>query len=150
MTGTRRRRGRPPKRDAKSAAERMAEMRARKRAAGLRPVQSWVAELAPEYSDHMRLDARSLALHSAVARRLVDDPSLLGKAKAILERWKRASVPPSPRYFADWERVMRRRPEQVAAFLVSMSDEAVRLRQSSPFAPLVTPEERERIYEAFR
>lgn len=125
-------------------------MRARKREAGLRLTQAWVPLAPTPYSDHMRLDARSLALHSAVARKLLGDPSLVDRARATLARWKRMAPRPRPTHFGEWERVMRRRPEQLAGFLVSMSDDAVRLRQSSPFAPLLSEEERTRIYAAFR
>lgn len=141
--------GRPRKADALTAAERMANMRARKRKAGLRLVQSWVAETAPVYSDHMRLDARSLALHCAIARKLLTDPALVRRARETLARWKRDASKPLPSYFEEWAEVMRRRPEEVAGFLVSMSDDAVRLRQSSPFAPLLSAEERAQIYAAF-
>jgi hypothetical protein len=34
--------------------------------------------------------------------------------------------------------------------LVSRSERATRLRQSSPFAGVLTPAERRRVYEAFR
>jgi hypothetical protein len=35
-------------------------------------------------------------------------------------------------------------------FMTSLRDKAVRLRQSSPFAGLLTPQERRRVYDAFR
>jgi hypothetical protein len=57
---------------------------------------------------------------------------------------------PLPSYFAEWERIVRRQPAVVAEFIVTMSEEATPLRQSSPFSPLLTPEERNRIFEAFR
>jgi hypothetical protein len=98
----------------------------------------------------MRLDARSLALHCAVARKVLADPSLVEQARLTLSRWKASSPRPRPNYFAEWERLMRARPERIAGFLVSMSDDAVRLRQSSPFAPLLSAEERARIYAAFQ
>jgi hypothetical protein len=142
--------GRPRKPDALSAAERMANMRARRKDAGLRLVQAWVPEVPPLYSDHMRLDARSLALHCAVARQLLEDPTLLDRARATLALWKRAAPRPRPGYFAEWERIMRRPLEEIAGFIVSMSEDAVRLRQSSPFAPLLSPQQRRRIYAAFR
>lgn len=141
--------GRPRKPDASSPAQRMARMRARRKDAGLRLVQTWVPELPGLYSDHMRLDARSLVLHCAVARKLLEDPTLVDRARATLASWKRNAPRPRPGYFAEWERMMRRPPEEIAGFLASMSDDAVRLRQCSPFAPLLSPEQRRRIYAAF-
>jgi hypothetical protein len=135
---------------APGAAERMRASRDRRRSAGLRLVQSWVATTPAIYSDHQRLDARSLAIHSLVARKLVADPGLLVRARENLQRWKKNSAQPLPTYFAEWERIVRRQPAEVAAFLVTMNEDATRLRQSSPFSPLLTAEERNRIFEAFR
>lgn len=89
-------------------------------------------------------------MHCVVARKLMADPGLLARARENLQRWKSNSALPLPSYFAEWERIFRRPPEEVAGFLVTMSEEATRLRQSSPFSPLLSPEERNRIYEAFR
>jgi hypothetical protein len=142
--------GRPRKPGAPGAAERMRASRERKRRAGLRLQQSWVSNTPTVYSDHQRLDARSLALHSLVARKLMADPRLIERARENLQRWKKNSSRPLPSYFAEWERVFRLQPAEVAGFLVTMNDDATRLRQSSPFSPLLTAEERARIYAAFR
>jgi len=128
----------------------MRASRERKRAAGLRLVQAWVTDAPLLYSDHQHLDARSLALHSLVARKIMADPELLNQARGNLARWKLNAPQPLPSYFEEWERILGRRPAEVAGFLVSMSEDATRLRQSSPFAPLLTPDERDRIYTAFR
>lgn len=142
--------GRPRKPGAPGPAARMRASRERRRKAGLRLQQSWVSDAPPVYSDHQHLDARSLALHSLVARKLMADPALLKRAREILQRWKKNSPRPLPSYFAEWERVFRLQPAEVAGLLVAMNDDATRLRQSSPFAPLLTAEERLRVYEAFR
>ena len=98
----------------------------------------------------MRLDARSLALHSLVACKVLKDPTLIAEAHANLRRWKKQATDPVPSYFAEWERILRLAPQQVAGFLVSMSEASTRLRQSSPFATLLTPDERSRVYAAFQ
>jgi hypothetical protein len=113
-------------------------------------VQSWVATAPPVYSDHQHLDARSLALHSLVGRKLMANPELLKQARETLLRWKMKAPQPLPSYFTEWGRILKRRPAEVAGFLVNMSEDATRLRQSSPFAPLLTSEERGKIYAAFR
>jgi hypothetical protein len=142
--------GRPRKPGAPPAAERMRASRERKRRAGLRLRQTWVSNAPTVYSDHQHLDARSLALHSLVARKLMADPALIKRARENLRRWKKNSSRPLPSYFAEWERVFRLQPAVVAGLLVTMNDDATRLRQSSPFAPLLTREERASIYAAFR
>ena len=141
--------GRPRKAGAPTAAQRMQASRARKRKAGLRLVQTWVSDVPATYSDHMRLDARSLALHAAVARKLLANPSLIDQARSTLDRWKGLHGPNLPSYFDEWERVLQRRPEEVAGMIVSMTEDATRLRQSSPFVNVLTPSERSKIFEAF-
>ena len=141
--------GRPRKAGAPTAAQRMQASRARKRKAGLRLVQTWVSDAPVTYSDHMRLDARSLALHAAVARKLLENPSLIDQARSTLERWKELHGPNLPSYFDEWERMLQRRPEEVAGMIVSMTEDATRLRQSSPFVNVLTPSERSKIFEAF-
>ena len=142
--------GRPRKPDALTPAERMRASRARKRKAGFRTLQTWVSTAPRVYSDHMRLDARSLALHCLVARKIMSNPALLDEARSNLVRWKAQAPKSLPPYFEEWERILLRRPEEVAGFLASMTEEATRLRQSSPFAMLLRPEERAKIYAAFR
>ena len=113
-------------------------------------MQTWVSTGPLVYSDHMHLDARSLALHCLVARKLMANPALLEQAHSTLRRWSAQASQPLPAYFAEWERILERPPEQIAGFLVQMSDDATRLRQSSPFATLLTQEERSRVYAAFQ
>ena len=142
--------GRPRMPDALTPSERMRASRARKRKAGFRTVQTWVTTAPRVYADHMRLDARSLALHCLVARKIVSNPALVEQARSNLLRWKEQACGSLPSYFEEWERILLRRPEEVAGFLASMTEEATRLRQSSPFAALLRPEERSRVYAAFQ
>lgn len=125
-------------------------MRDRKRKAGLRLTQCWISAVPAEYSDHQLLDARSLALHCLVARRLVAEPELVAKASENLSRWRQKVPDSAAAWFGEWEKVLRLTPRQIAAFLAEMSPEAIRLRQSSPFVVLVTKEERKRVFAAFR
>jgi hypothetical protein len=142
--------GRPRKPDAPDAAERMRTARERKRRAGFRLHQSWVNAGPQVYSDHQRLDARSLAMHCLVAKKLLANPALIAQARSTLARWRARAAEPVPSYFLEWKRILEGSPEEIAAFLASMREDATRLRQSSPFTNLLTPEERARIFEAFR
>jgi hypothetical protein len=112
--------------------------------------QSWSSTAPKVYSDHQRLDARSLALHCLVARKLLANPALITRARCTLARWRARATEPVPSHFLEWGRVLEGSPEEIAAFLASVHEDATRLRQSSPFSKLVTPEERARIYAAFR
>jgi hypothetical protein len=137
-----------------TAAERMRRYRARRRAAGLKQERRWVSSRgqAPAvFSDHAVLDARSLALHCLIARKISRDPRLLLVARKNLAAWTRARDPRErPTCFKEWEAVLRWPWPRIAALITSMSEQATRLRQSSPFPGVLDPQERRRVYEAFR
>jgi hypothetical protein len=147
------RRGRPPKANAMTAAERMRAYRKRKRDAGLKNVRRWEPEEGADvrqYSDHRILDARSLAMHCKIAQKISRDSDLLDKAKANLERWSAKSIDPQPQYIHEWQEILDRPWPEIAEIITSMSEDATRLRSSSPFAGVLTADEREQIYAAFR
>lgn len=153
MKKTSNKRGRPKKADAKSAAERMRAYRKRKRDAGLKNVRRWepVDGLpASRYSDHRILDARSLAMHCKIVQKISQDPHLLEKAKANLSRWSTKTDGPKPRYLVEWQEILEKPWPKVAEIMTSMSENAIRLRSSSPFAGVLNDKEREQVYAAFR
>ena len=136
-----------------SPAERMRAYRARKRAAGLKVVTAWLpasSENLTSYSDHRLLDARSLALHCKIAHRISKDQSLLIIPQQNLRRWSERSPDQVPYYIKEWQKILAQPWPNVAAFITSCTENAIRLRQSSPFAGVLAPLERKRIYEAFR
>jgi hypothetical protein len=142
----------PPARDP-TAAERMRRYRAAKRSAGLRLKREWVEAPAappPPFSDHAVLEARSLALHCMIARRLHARPELLGKARDNLDRWSRRWSGSPPGYLTQWRAVLSRPLPELLAFITSTTPEAARLRQSTPLVGILSPLERKRVYEAFR
>ena len=89
-------------------------------------------------------------MHCLVARKLLADPALIARARSTLARWRAQAAEPVPSYFLEWGRILERSPAEIAEFLASMREDATRLRQSSPFTNFLTPEERARIFEAFR
>jgi hypothetical protein len=135
-----------------SAAERMRRMRQRRKAAGFRPVTAWQpAKLAPApYSSHRLLEARSLAMHAVIARKIEHDPKLLAVPRRNLARWRTRWPDEPPAWFSEWHAILKRPWQEIAALITEPSENAARLRQSSPFAGVLTPAERDRIYEAFR
>jgi hypothetical protein len=136
-----------------SAAERMRRWRERRKAAGLKPVVSWVSKegrAQPTYSSHRLLDARSLAMHVVIARKIERDPALLAVARRNLERWSAQRQGDVPPWLKEWRGVLRQPWPRVAALITDPGEHATRLRQSSPFAGVLTNEERWRIHEAFR
>lgn len=93
---------------------------------------------------HTWIDRRSRALHEAVAARIEARPELLDVARANLARWiAHARVPA----LAEWQRLLDELPLPDLLSLLRADDEtAARLRQSSPFAGILTPEERREIF----
>jgi hypothetical protein len=135
------------------AAERMRRLRARRKALGLKPVVRWVDEAPgtrPPWSDHRLLDARSLAMHATIAEKVALNPALLDIARSNLDRWEAQRPGNRPRWLVEWRSLLERPWSEVAAAMTDLTDEAARLRQSSPFAGVLTPEERRRIRDAFR
>ncbi len=146
-------RGRPKKADAKPAAERMRAYRKRKRDAGLISVRRWEpvdGSPSGRFSDHRILEARSLAMHCKIVQKISRDPRLLEKAKANLSRWRAKIDGPKPRYFEEWREILEKPWPAIAEMMTSMSEDAIRLRSSSPFAGILNEKEREQIYAAFR
>ena len=96
---------------------------------------------------HEWIDQRSLALHEAVAAKLEADPTLLNVARVNLHRWLSTSARPA---LIEWRQVLDAMPlPQLVALLRSTSEHATRMRQSSPFAGLLTPEERQSILDRY-
>jgi hypothetical protein len=92
---------------------------------------------------HEWIDRRSLALHEAVAAKLQARPDLLDATRRNLRRWLDARPVPALR---EWQDLVDRLPlAELLALLRSPDDSAARLRQSSPFAGILTPEERRAI-----
>jgi hypothetical protein len=96
---------------------------------------------------HEWIDRRSLALHEAVAAKLEAQPQLLDVARTNLQRWLSAN--PSA-VLREWWQLLDVTPlPALLVLLRSPGDEATRLRQSSPFAGLLTQEERQSILNTY-
>jgi hypothetical protein len=140
---------RPRTGQALSPAERVRRYRQRRRAAGLRAVTRWHAR-APGWSDHRIAEAKSLALHVLAARRIAADPRLLDRARATVKRWLERYGERPPAALREWQGLLERPWQEVAARATELSDDAARLRQSSPLATLLSEAERRRVHDAFR
>ena len=136
-----------------SAAERMRRLRERRKGEGLKPVVAWVqaeSEAPSAYSSHRLLEARSLAMHAVIARKIERDPALLEVARGNIERWSAQRSSNALRWLNEWREILNQPWQNVAALITEPSENAARLRQSSPFAGILSNQERWRIYEAFR
>lgn len=94
---------------------------------------------------HELAEERSLALHAAVARRLAEDPALLEKARSRVERWL-ADGSVHPDYARAWREILSRPLAEITGLLADRGERARGLRQVTPFAGVVPPRDRWRIW----
>jgi hypothetical protein len=101
---------------------------------------------------HELTDEISLAIGRRVAERLTRRPELLRIACENLDRWSKrnAGVPSLLRCYAEWRGILERPLEEVCSLLSSDSEEARRLRQNSPFAGVLSPQEVWELKRQFR
>lgn len=135
-----------------SAAERMRRWRAIRRAAGMKPVVTWIspARFVPMPPLDLRvLQARSLALHVQVARKIEHNPALLEIAHRNLARWRERSSGATGAAIREWRQVLRQPWPAIASLLTEQSEAAVQLRQTTPFVGVLSRRERTRLYAAF-
>jgi len=93
-----------------------------------------------------RTEERSLAMHQVIAQRLAQDPSVLDRAKANLERWNYKGNPA----LEEWHNILCSWPrEKIVALLTERTENAARLRSSTPFTGVLSQPERARIYASF-
>ena len=99
------------------------------------------------WSDHKRIEERSLALHREIASRLNNNPDLLAIAKGNLDRWIKKNAELS--VLREWQEILKGPLSRLLDMLVSGDEKSRRLRQSSPFCGILTPQERWKIYESY-
>ena len=97
---------------------------------------------------HRIAEERSLALHREIAARLRADPGLIEVARAQVAAQLLAGR--SPWYAAAWRELLAGPLEEVIAALLDPGQEARALRQATPFAGIVGPRERWRIWREVR
>jgi hypothetical protein len=91
--------------------------------------------------DHAWIDERSRALHARIAEKLRERPSLLSVAGENLDRWERLRG--RDHASDEWRTLLTGTPlPALLRLLTEDGEEANRLRQSSPFAGILTADER--------
>ncbi len=93
---------------------------------------------------HRIAEARSLAYHRAVAARLATEPALLDRARARVQDWLAAA--PQAHYARAWNDILRQPTAEIVAFLIDDGERSTELRQSTPFAGVLDPRDRWRIW----
>jgi hypothetical protein len=89
-------------------------------------------------------------MHAVIARKIERDPTLLQIARKNVQRWAAQRGTETPAWLTEWREILGQPWPNIAALITEPSENGARLRQSSPFAGVLTQQERWRIYEAFR
>lgn len=114
----------------------------RTRAANLNPDELVPRRRRPR--THRTAETRSLAYHRAVAARL--DARLVRDARRRLKTW-RDNGRIHAHWASEWERILDAPLSEIRRVLRSTSVHATELRQSSPFAGVLTEQERTKLNE---
>ncbi len=94
---------------------------------------------------HQLAEERSIELHREVARRLRVDDRVLDATRARVAAWLESGDVPEL-YARRWQRILDLPIEDLCAFLVDPGELARELRQVTPFAGVVDPRTRWRIW----
>lgn len=91
---------------------------------------------------HRIPELQALAYHRLVAERL--DDRLVDEARRRLRRWRRAGRI-HPKWFDEWERILAQPLPEIAKAISADTKRSRELRQTSPFAGVLTEQERRRL-----
>jgi hypothetical protein len=98
---------------------------------------------------HRLAEERSLALHRLIAEVLARDPSQIEKVRSRLRLWREAGT--MHRHYADqWARLLDGPFEELRRVMTDAGEHARALRQSTPFAGVIDPRTRWRIWREVR
>jgi hypothetical protein len=93
---------------------------------------------------HHHHESRSLRMHRMVVDRYRESPAeVIHFGLENLKRWQQQGVDCDD--FGIWEEILRSNPRRLPEILSGSSEEAIRLRQSSPFAGLIPEDVRRQI-----
>lgn len=98
---------------------------------------------------HRLLELRSQAMHQRIAEKLLANPQIIKDALRTLAAMRQQHPAGRP-YHDHWERLLRGDRIRLLQMLTADTEEARALRQESPFAGALKPEERLRILERFK
>jgi DNA-binding Lrp family transcriptional regulator len=95
---------------------------------------------------HEKSSERSLKMAGAIAGLIKKDPSLVRRALQYTNRLLREGQGTANSDIGDWRQLLETySPERLRDLLVSHSSRAERLRRSSPFFAVLTPDERDQL-----
>lgn len=98
---------------------------------------------------HQRIDERSLAFGRLIAERVAARPDLIAQARETATRWLQTCSPGSQSTLREWLAALEGPVEGVLHLLTSRDERSTRLRQSNPFAGVLSQQERNAILRQF-
>jgi hypothetical protein len=99
-------------------------------------------------SRHRLAEIKSLALHEAIAHKLVRTPELIEIAQQNLDSLRVAN-PAGRVYHEQWQQFLQGDRFSLLRLLTSDSEAARALRQESPFGGILSPEERRQVLQRY-
>ncbi len=100
--------------------------------------------------NHQRIDERSLAFGRLIADRVRGDPERwIAHARTNIARWLTTCDPGVAATLGEWDAVLRQGSAAAIAVLTQTGELPTRLRQSNPFAGVLTNAERNAVLLAF-
>lgn len=116
--------------------------------AGAPPVAAAGRERSGESASHEERDRQSLARSRRLADLIDQDPSLVERARRFVEDALEEGQGTADADLREWLGILQSYPiTRLLRFLTSPSARAARLRQSSPFYPVLTDRERQQLRE---
>jgi hypothetical protein len=98
---------------------------------------------------HEVIDLRSLAFHTLICEKIKQQDQIVRDALLRIERWRSTASTRLLPVLAEWETWLQGPQDQLLSMLVSRNQESTRLRQSSPFAGVLSTQERTQILRRF-
>ena len=103
---------------------------------------------------HQKRQRRSLLIHREAFKDVGRRDAILSKALSVVSRWiemnSTRDKTPSP-YWVSWEKKIRELSfEDLKAFALSDSQDAIAHRRASPFSTCLTPEQKDRVLQSLQ
>jgi hypothetical protein len=128
-------------------------MRAKRRLQGLRPVVTWVGPKdreRPPPPEVRLFQARNLALRVMAVEKINRNPELLDIVDRNFERWQERGRATPGDAIRRWRALLREPWPRIAALLTEQSERGLTLRSTAPLFGVLSAQERDRIFRAFR
>ena len=100
--------------------------------------------------DHRLIDERSLTFDRLIAAKLRSHPALVEKARSNLARWLETCSAGARPALLEWQRLLSGPIDELLVLMEATDERSTRLRQSSPFCGILTPDERLGIIREFQ